>query len=42
VLFRSSVNFENYTVLLFGTLIVLLASVMVEAARIAQENQEFV
>lgn len=37
-----SVNFENYTVLLFGTLIVLLASVMVEAARIAQENQEFV
>ena len=37
-----SVNFENYTVLLFSTLIVLLASVMVEAARIAQENQEFV
>jgi hypothetical protein len=36
------VNFENYTVLLFGTVIVLLASVMVEAARIAQENQEFV
>lgn len=35
-------SFENYTVLLLGTLIVLLASVMVEATRIAQENQEFV
>lgn len=36
------ISFENYTVLLFGTLIVLLSSVMVEAARIAQENQAFV
>lgn len=36
------ISFENYTVLLFGTLNVLLASVMLEAARIAQENQEFV
>lgn len=35
-------GFENYTVLLLGALIVLLASVMVEATRIAQENQEFV
>lgn len=37
-----SISFENYTVLLFGTLIVLLAGVMVEAARIAEENQGFV
>lgn len=36
------IGFENYTVLLFGPLIVMLASVMLEAARIAQENQEFV
>ncbi len=37
-----NISFENYTALLFGILIVLLGSVMLEAARIAQENQEFV
>ncbi len=36
------VNFESYTLLIVGVLIVLLANVMLEATRIAQENQEFV
>lgn len=36
------VSFESYTLLIVGILIVLLANVMLEATRIAQENQEFV
>lgn len=36
------ISFESYTLLIVGTLFVLLAHVMLEAARIAQENQEFV
>lgn len=36
------ISFEDYTLLIVGALILLLASVMVEAVRLAQENQEFI
>lgn len=37
-----SFSFENYTVLILSGLILVVGWVMVEAARLAQENQEFV
>lgn len=36
------ISFEDYTLLIVGALILLLAGVMVEAVRLAQENREFI